>query len=165
MLGLKLNHVSKRGRWCHGTWSYLVQVIRIGVSTARVLVLPKMIHIDILNILYPSNIRVPICQYCHVQYTPKPYRSWFLSCHYCNVIMGAMVSQITSLTIVYSTVHTGADQRKHQRSASLAFVRGIHQSPHKWPITRKMFPFDDVIMWYLKQWRLLTNQTIKNKCQ
>ena len=40
--------------------------------------------------------------------------------------------------------------RKHQSSASLAFVRGIHRgpvnSPHKWPVTRKMFPFDDVIM-------------------
>ena len=44
----------------------------------------------------------------------------------------------------------GTDQRKHQSSASLAFVRGIHRrpvnSPHKWPVTRKMFPFDDVIM-------------------
>ena len=62
--------------------------------------------------------------------------------------MGAMASQIT--TIVYSTVHSGADQRKHQSSASLAFVRGIHQwhvnSPPKWPVTRKMLPFDDVIM-------------------
>ena len=64
--------------------------------------------------------------------------------------MGAMGSQITSLTIVHSTVYSGADQRKHQSSASLAFVRGIHRSPvnslHKWPVTRKMFPFDDVIM-------------------
>ena len=64
--------------------------------------------------------------------------------------MGAIASQITSLTIVYSTVYSGADQRKHQRYASLAFVRGIHQrpvnSPHKWPVTRKMVPFDDVIM-------------------
>ena len=70
--------------------------------------------------------------------------------HYNDVIMGAMPFQITSLTIVYSTVYSGADQRKHQRSASLAFVRGIHRrpgnSPHKWPVTRKMFPFDDVIM-------------------
>ena len=41
--------------------------------------------------------------------------------------MGAMSSQITSLTIVYSTIHAGADQRKHQSSASLAFVRGIHR--------------------------------------
>ena len=40
--------------------------------------------------------------------------------------------------------------REHQSSALLAFVRGIHggpvNSPHKWPVTRKMFPFDDVIM-------------------
>ena len=58
--------------------------------------------------------------------------------------------EITSLTIVYLTVYSGADQRKRQSSASLAFVRGIHRwpvnSPHKWPVTRKMFPFDDVIM-------------------
>ena len=64
--------------------------------------------------------------------------------------MGAMASQITSLTIVYSTVYSDADQRKHKSSASLAFVRGIHRGPvncpHKWPVTRKMCPFDDVIM-------------------
>ena len=69
--------------------------------------------------------------------------------HYCDVKMGAMVSQITSLTSVYSTVYSGADQRKHQTFASLAFVWGIHQwpvdSPHKWAVTRKMIPFDDVI--------------------
>ena len=54
----------------------------------------------------------------------------------------------TRLTIVYSTVYSGTDQRKHQSSASLAFVLGIHRwpvnSPHKGPVTRKMFPFDDV---------------------
>ena len=64
--------------------------------------------------------------------------------------MSAMASQITRLTIVYSTVYTGADQRKYQSSASLAFVKGINRgpvnSPHKGPITRKRFPFDDVIM-------------------
>ena len=67
-----------------------------------------------------------------------------------DVIMGAMASQITRLTIVYSTVYSGADQRKHPSSASLAFVCGIHSwpvnSPHKWPVTRKMFSFDDVSM-------------------
>ena len=72
--------------------------------------------------------------------------------HYSDVIMGAIASQITSLTTVYSTVYSDADQRKHQISAPLAFVRGIHRgpmnSPHKWPVTRKMFPFDDVIMGY-----------------
>ena len=62
-----------------------------------------------------------------------------------DVIMGAIASQITRLTIVYSIVYSDADQRK-QSSASLAFVRGIHRGPHKWPVTRKMFPFDDVIM-------------------
>ena len=64
--------------------------------------------------------------------------------------MGTIASQITSLTIVYSTVYSGPDHRKHQSSASLAFEWGIHRgpvnSPPKWPVTRKMFPFDDVIM-------------------
>ena len=77
--------------------------------------------------------------------------------HYGDVIMGAIASQITSLTIVYSIVYSDADQRKYQSSASLAFVRGIHRwpvnSPHKWPVTRKMFPFDDVIMWRAGIWR------------
>ena len=81
------------------------------------------------------------------------FREWlsnFLPYHYSDVIMGAMASQITSFTIVCSTVYSGADQRKHQSSASLVFVRGIRRwpvnSPHKWPVRRKMFPFDDVII-------------------
>ena len=73
--------------------------------------------------------------------------------HYSDVRMGTIASQITSLTIVYSTVYSDADQRKHQSFASLAFVRGIHwrlvNSLHKWPVMWKMFPFDDVIMPYL----------------
>ena len=75
---------------------------------------------------------------------------WLLASHYCDIIMGARASQITSLTIVYSAVYSGADQRKHQSSVSQAFVRGIHRrlvnSPHKGPMTRKMFPFDNVII-------------------
>ena len=62
--------------------------------------------------------------------------------HYSVVIMGAIASQIAIPTSVYSTDYSSADQRKHQSSASLAFVN----SPHKWPVMRKMFPFDDVIM-------------------
>ena len=84
----------------------------------------------------------------------------FCEFHYSDVKMGAMASQITSVSIVYSTVYSGADQRKHQSSASLAFVRGIHRwlvnSPHnmhKGPVTRNMFPFDDVIMY----WGLFTH--------
>ena len=69
---------------------------------------------------------------------------------YPDVIMSAIASQITGVAIVYSTFCSGADQRKHPSSASLAFVRGIHRWPvnsaRKGPVTRKMFPFDDVIM-------------------
>ena len=70
--------------------------------------------------------------------------------HYDDVIMTMLASQITSLTVVYSIVYSGVNQRRHQSSASLAFVREIHRGPvnfpRKWPVTRKMFPFDDVIM-------------------
>ena len=88
--------------------------------------------------LYVYNCRIKI----HVIYI-----------HYDDVTMSGVAFQITSLTMVYSTFHPGADRRKHQSPASLAFVRGIHRgpvnSPHKWPVTRKLFPFDDVIMmWY-----------------
>ena len=68
--------------------------------------------------------------------------------------MTMLASQITNLMVVYSIVYSGVNQRKHQSSASLAFVREIHRGPvnfpHKWLVTRKMFPFDDVIMWYTK---------------
>ena len=72
--------------------------------------------------------------------------------HYGDVIMSVMASQITSLMTVCSNVFSGADQRKHQSSASLALVWRIRRwplnSPHKGPVTRKMFPFDDVIIRY-----------------
>ena len=55
--------------------------------------------------------------------------------HYRDIIMSAIAFQITSISIVCSTVDSGADQRKYQSSASLAFVQGIHRwpvnSPHK----------------------------------
>ena len=70
--------------------------------------------------------------------------------HYSDVIMSSMAFQITSVSIACSTICLGADQRKHQSSALLAFVRGIHgwpvDSPNKGPVTRKMLPFDDVLM-------------------
>ena len=69
---------------------------------------------------------------------------YFAYSHYNDVILSAKTPQITSLTIVCSTVYSGADQRKHQSSASLAFVRV--NSRHKGPVTQKMFPLDDVIM-------------------
>ena len=78
------------------------------------------------------------------------------SMHHSDVIMSTMASQITTLMIVYSTVYSGPDQRKQQSSASLAFVMEIHQwqvnSPFKGRVTRKMFPFDDVIMVFYTQY-------------
>ena len=73
---------------------------------------------------------------------------------------GRVASQITSLTIVYSAVYSDADQRKYQSSASLAFVWGPVNSPHKWLVTRKMFPFDDVIM---PAWKMVSGMTKKAK--
>ena len=93
--------------------------------------------------------------------------------HYNDVIMGAMASQITSLTIVYSAVYLSADQRKHQSSTSLAFVQQIHlgpvNSPHKWPVTRKLFPFDEVIMAWrnimTKGWLALVTKNMYSNCR
>ena len=84
--------------------------------------------------------------------------------------MSPMASQITSLGIVYSTVYSGSDQRKHQSSASLAFVRRIHRgpvnSPQKWPVTRKMFSFDDVIMdtWIEQVQNTHSNPILRTYC-
>ena len=77
--------------------------------------------------------------------------SWGLTdYHYNDVIMSAMAFQTTGVSIVYLTVSSGADQGEHESFASLAFVRGIHRWPansqHKGPVTRKMFPLNDVIM-------------------
>ena len=108
------------------------------------------------------------CQLQYPKWTQCVYQSlWYDNdyaaiYHYGDVIIGAIATQITSLTIVYSTVYSDADQRKHQSSASLAFVWGIHRgpvnSPHKWPVTWKMFPFDDVIMqcakWTQCEWKM-----------
>ena len=71
--------------------------------------------------------------------------------HYSDVIMSTKASQITSVSIIYPIVfYFRRRSKKTWKLALLAFVRGIHQwpviSPHKWPVTRKMFPFDDVII-------------------
>ena len=110
------------------------------------------IYIYVINI---KSREISVVRHCSRRKAALKGLKWW-SCRgitpfqYCDVIMGAMASQITSLTIVYSTVYSNVDQRKRQRSASLDFVRGIHRwpvnSPHKWLVTRKMCPFDDVIM-------------------
>ena len=75
--------------------------------------------------------------------------------HYRDVIMSAVTSQTSGVSIVYSTVCSGVDQIKQKSSASLASVRGIHQwpvnSPHKGTVTQKMLPHDHVII-YVQVW-------------
>ena len=122
--------------------------------------IPPVEQNDFLHPVRYKQSLFPVCRVklytIHVSPSSQIYQAcfslmaWRLLIHYNDVTMGAIVSQITSLTIVFSTVYLDTDQRIHQSSASLAFVRGIHRrpvnSPHKWPVTRKMFPFDDVIM-------------------
>ena len=115
-----------------------------------------------LDKLLLPNIRTRTPYHLQINFMSKQFFSFLVimippvifTNHYTDVIMGAMASQITSLSIDYSAVYSGADQQKHQSSASLAFVRGINwgpvNSPHEWPVTRKMFPFDDVIMIFTK---------------
>ena len=87
--------------------------------------------------------------------------------HYDDVIMGAIASQNTSLTIVYSIVYSDADKKK--KTSKLRFTglcaeihRGPVNSPHKWPVTRKMFPFDYVIMGGCHTWcAALIEHTLK----
>ena len=96
-----------------------------------------------LSISWPSSKRNPF---------KRSVLILTLVSHYNDVRMSAVASQITSVSIVCSTAGSDADQRKHQSFASLAFVWGNHRWPvnslHKRPVTQKMFPFDDVIMWY-----------------
>ena len=100
----------------------------------------------------PARRTINVCQLRFSEQVPiyPPSHRDNRCVHYGDVIMGTIASQFTSLAIVFSTVYLDTDQRKHQSSASLAFVRGIHRRPvnslHKGPVTRKMFPFDDVIM-------------------
>ena len=109
------------------------------------------IHVTILysqSLLVIGTLRMWL--FCFV----LVYVIWlkWIPAYYSDVIISAMASRITGDSIVCSAVCSGADQSKHQSSTSLAFVRGIHRwpvdSPHKGPVTRGMFLFDDVIMNY-----------------
>ena len=70
-------------------------------------------------------------------------------CHYSDILMSTIASQITGVSIVCWNVGSGVNQRKHQSSASLGPVRGIHlwpvNSPHQGPVTQQLCPIDDVI--------------------
>ena len=124
------------------------------VNTVNPFRLPYHIHLRITYILMISIGIRRMTRYqgdslSHGRQTTCPILTEYTRSHYDDVIMGTMASHITSLTTVYWTVYSDAD-KKRQSSASLAFVWGIHRgpmnSPHKCPVMRKMFLFDDVIM-------------------
>ena len=128
----------------HNLILMLFRLLFVYISSTVIRGEPASVAFDI-KFIFCLVIRLLIKGTCRRDHEHGPRRL------YSDVIMGEMASQITSLTIGYSTVYSGADERKHQSSASLGFVRGIHwepvNSPDKWSVTRKMFPFDDVIMY------------------
>ena len=99
-------------------------------------------HYDVIVMRYSTHSPV-VCGMCALESVDSIETK--RSEHDRGVIMSTKVSQITGVSIICLTVCLGEDQRKHQSSTSLAFVRGIHRwqvgSPHKGPVTRKMFPF------------------------
>ena len=99
-----------------------------------------------MNSLYLCDSEVSIL----ASSTKKSWHRNTFCMYYSDVIMSAIASQIIDVSIVCSTVCSGADQRKHQSSVSLAFVRGIHRwpgdSPHERSVTQEMFLRDDAIM-------------------
>ena len=141
-MGLKLNHVSK-GATGHGViMVYLVDDLWMTFCPHQVVGCPPEGTTRCTGKRDQINDEVPRHRLDRTQIR------W--AKHYNDVIMGTITSRITGVSIVYSTACSAADERKHESSAALAFVRGIHRwpvnSPHNWPVTRKMVPFDDVIM-------------------
>ena len=94
---------------------------------------------------YNGTALYTICQYWSPEMSWR-WHNWhkpttWINIYYSDVMMDAVASQITSVSIVYSTVCSGTDKKIHQSSTSLAFVKGIHpspvNSPHKGPVTRQ----------------------------
>ena len=138
------------GRFCPALWGLeLGSPIGGSESPTKAYNLPGTVFIICAYSAPHGPIRI---QYYYKRWSFK--RSYTLSIPYYNdVILSAMASQITSFSVVYSAVCSGVDQRKHRSSASLVSVRGIHRwpvnPPHKGPVTRKFFSFDDVIMMFV----------------
>ena len=123
-----LNRVNKNSPcWCSFFISYTAIVINISTQWNYSTLIDAVIAADI-------NVAIDIGAPLLLQSTTTvtAATTTYCSCcaaHYCDVIMSAMGSQTTGFSMVYSTVCSGVDQRKHQSSGSLAFVRGIHRSP------------------------------------
>ena len=83
--------------------------------------------------------------------------------HYDDVIMGSIASQITSLTIIYSTVYSGPDQRKHQSPASLAFPAQMASNTENVSIWWRHHDCKNMNIW--NKYELHIIKTTKIPCQ
>ena len=134
-----------RPQWVKRLKSYScksIAVWKLGIRHWK----PKVVNVAIKLLSWQLSVLNEVGVYIS-NFTDRSEWHWFI--HYRDVIMSAMASRITGVAMVCSTVCS--DQRNYQSSAFLAFVRRIHRWPvnslHKGPVTRKMFPFDDAIMW------------------
>ena len=102
-------------------------ILRMGVLICLVNICIIFLGHLLLPLLWFYGDDIPTLELSGGKISKSVATRTILSCHYIDVIMTTMASQITSPTVVYSTVYSDADQRKHQSSASLAFVWGIHR--------------------------------------
>ena len=121
---------------------------------------PALVQVMACHLFGAKPLPEPMLTYCQLdpwELTSAKFESKYKSFHSGKCIWTLQWLHnepdgvlITGVSIVYSTVCSGANQRKHQSFMSLVFVRGIHwwpmNSPHKGPVTRKMVPFNDIIM-------------------
>ena len=122
--------------WGHGTewYSYFFLVWRRCDFRRLCIILHKISNIILLNSTVQST---------HHHW---PVATSSINCHYDDVIMSVIASQITSLAIVYSTDYSDTDQRKHQSFASLVFVRGIHRD--RWIPHTKTSNTENISIWW-----------------
>ena len=115
------------------------------MSSYRFVVFHNLYKVSFLLLSYWNSVisnryNLLLIRWRHWKWPTRPKNSR----HYNDVIMGTMASQITSLTIFYSTVYSDADQRRHQSPASLAFVRGIH----RWIPAQMASNTENVSIWW-----------------
>ena len=128
-------------RWWRQTWDTPPYLTVVNQSEARISTEHGIKHYTELN---TTEWQLKLCS----DYELCGQLGVFFGLHYNNVIMGAIACQITSLTIVYSTDYSDADKRKHQSSASLAFLRGIHRGPVNSPHAQMAIDAENVSIWW-----------------
>ena len=125
-----------RGRWIPRTNDLYAENISIWWRHHVVIIILQCICMDISRFNAARSKKGPESAILHSRAINDSSQSGPVQ-HYSDAIMSAMASQITGVSTVYSAVCSTADQRKHQTPVN---------SPHKGPVMRKMFPYDDVIM-------------------